>query len=515
MGRSGVGAQPLSPEEEERVREANRKLQHMLKTQPPTHTSLSELRAPLPGLSRKRSGESSGGAVHVPAGWGAAARQTARSSLQGMGADGAIGPLNQPPPPEAAHLAIKDLDTGRTIPFEQADMLWQPLLVRDLDANVLLPFAPVEGRSTSGEEMLNPPPEQLRFMSCSLERSVTPPPLLLPEYKLHKVSRKRKVEMFSACRRVEEPTGSVHFDIRWKDGVLNFTGKLELLPRSPSPHVQELAMYDDFINYYGFPRELGFIRTKLLAETNEASAYIEVIIPRVASDGAAAQFRVGAVPGHSMLTMYKARRAREHMFVLRGRLSVLENLAMDELRHRDDRVRHTVEQHASRTRSGRADAHPWRAPLRTCSAPPRPCVLLAFDTGAMRSRAGRCSPFHSPAARGLQMPRPQAADRTRAAWLATEEEESVHVDLEQWRRVDASSRTQTRGGYSRSQASRSRRGRTDYLAMALQPTRVPGWRHQTADTHRDLRWSSHIHISYGGSNLNGNAHPRTLARCHI
>ena len=145
-------------------------------------------------------------------------------------------------------------------------------------------------------------------------------------------------------------------------------------------------MYDDYINYYGFPRELGFIRTKLLAETNEAGAYIEVIIPRVASDGAAAQFRVGAVPGHSMLTMYKARRAREHMFVLRGRLSVLENRAMVELRHRDERGRLTVVLQASRTRSGRADAHPWRVGFaHPLSAFQTFCVLLALDTGAMRS----------------------------------------------------------------------------------------------------------------------------------
>jgi hypothetical protein len=33
-------------------------------------------------------------------------------------------------PSSVLGLAIKDLDTGRTIPFEHADMLWQPLLVR-------------------------------------------------------------------------------------------------------------------------------------------------------------------------------------------------------------------------------------------------------------------------------------------------------------------------------------------------------------------------------------------------
>ena len=134
-------------------------------------------------------------------------------------------------------LAIKDLDTGRTIPFEHADMLWQPLLVRDLDANVLLPFAPEEGRSTVAEEMLNPPPEAMRFMTCALERTTLPPPLSLPEYRLYKVSKKRKVEMFAACRRTEYEADT-HFDVRWQDGVLSFTGKLELLPSASSPHVQ-------------------------------------------------------------------------------------------------------------------------------------------------------------------------------------------------------------------------------------------------------------------------------------
>ena len=44
---------------------------------------------------------------------------------------------------------------------------------------------------------------------------------------------------------------------------------------------------------------------------------LEVIIPRVFDDGCAAQFRVNAVPGQSMLSLYKQKRAREHMFVLR------------------------------------------------------------------------------------------------------------------------------------------------------------------------------------------------------
>ena len=277
-------------------------------------------------------------------------------------------------------LAIKDLDTGRTIAFEHADMLWQPLLVRDLDANILLPLAPDEGRSAIAEEMLNPPPAQMKFMSCSLERTTLPPPLSLPEYRLFKVSRKRKVEMFSACRR-QEDTGITHFDVRWMDGVLSFTGRLQLLPPSAGSHLQELAMYDDYINYYGFPRELGFIRTKQLLNLGETGALIELIIPRVSPDGAAAQFRVNAVPGQSMLTMYKQRRAREHMFVLRGRLSILDSRALVELRHRDEKGRLNVVLQAKRMRSSKGEAQPWRVGFaHPLSAFQTFCVLLALHT---------------------------------------------------------------------------------------------------------------------------------------
>ena len=73
-------------------------------------------------------------------------------------------------------------------------------------------------------------------MTCSLERTTLPPPLALPEYRLYKVSKKRKIEMFAACRRADG--NATHFDVRWQDGVLHFTGKLELLPRGYSPHVQ-------------------------------------------------------------------------------------------------------------------------------------------------------------------------------------------------------------------------------------------------------------------------------------
>ena len=320
------------------------------------------------------------GPVHVPHGWGA------RGGGSGGFGEGnsAHRPPGSPMSPELSSpqgLGITDLDTGRTVPFEHADMLWQPLLVRDLDANILLPFAPEEGRSAVAEEMLNPPPEQMRFMSCALERTTLPPPLSLPEYRLYKIGRKRKVEMFAACRRTDVQSGT-HFDVRWQDGVLSFTGKLELLPQTASnPHMQELAMYDDYINYYGFPRELGFIRTKQLTDIGEAGALLELIIPRVSPDGSAAQFRVGAVPGQTMLSMYKSRRAREHMFVLRGRLTVLDNRAVVELRHRDEKGRLNVVLQARRQRTGRGDAQPWRVGFaHPLSAFQTFCVLLALHT---------------------------------------------------------------------------------------------------------------------------------------
>jgi len=319
----------------------------------------------------------------VPRGWGAGGGGGGGGADSPRSPDSTSGLANRLSEAElvsASGLAIKDLDTGRSIPFEHADMLWQPLLVRDLDANILLPFAPEEGRSAVAEEMLNPPPEQMRFMNCALERSTLPPPLSLPEYRLYKVSKRRKVEMFAACRRADD--ADTHFDVRWHDGVLCFTGKLELMPPGPSVHVQELAMYDDYINYYGFPRELGFIRIKQLTDIGEAGALIELIIPRVSPDGAAAQFRVNAVPGQTMLSMYKQRRAREHMFVLRGRLSVMDSRAVVELRHRDSQGRLNVVLQAKRSRSGRGDAQPWRVGFaHPLSAFQTFCVLLALHTG--------------------------------------------------------------------------------------------------------------------------------------
>ena len=76
-----------------------------------------------------------------------------------------------------------------------------------------------------------------------------PSALLLPVYRLfnldksrryldtsRQISRRRKVEMFAACRRADG--AQTHFDVRWQDGVLCFTGKLEPLPQGHSPYVQ-------------------------------------------------------------------------------------------------------------------------------------------------------------------------------------------------------------------------------------------------------------------------------------
>ena len=42
----------------------------------------------------------------------------------------------------------------------------------------------------------------------------------------------------------------------------------------------------------------------------QVDSLVEVIIPRITPDGSAAQFRVGAVPGHTMLSMFKVPRGR-------------------------------------------------------------------------------------------------------------------------------------------------------------------------------------------------------------
>ena len=53
-----------------------------------------------------------------------------------------------------------------------------------------------------------------------------PAPLNLLEYRLFRVKRRKRTEMFAGCRRADD-RGVTHFDIRWNDGVLKFTGKLE------------------------------------------------------------------------------------------------------------------------------------------------------------------------------------------------------------------------------------------------------------------------------------------------
>ena len=55
-----------------------------------------------------------------------------------------------------------------------------------------------------------------------------PAPLNLLEYRLFRVKRRKRTEMFAGCRRADD-RGVTHFDIRWNDGVLKFTGKLEAL----------------------------------------------------------------------------------------------------------------------------------------------------------------------------------------------------------------------------------------------------------------------------------------------
>ena len=52
--------------------------------------------------------------------------------------------------------------------LEHADMLWQPMLVRDLDSTCCCLFSP--DASGASQVLLNPPDERLRFLSCQLEQ---------------------------------------------------------------------------------------------------------------------------------------------------------------------------------------------------------------------------------------------------------------------------------------------------------------------------------------------------------
>ncbi len=111
-------------------------------------------------------------------------------------------------------------------------------------------------------------------------------------------------------------------------------------------------------------------------DPDEAGILIELIIPRVSPDGSAAQFRVGAVAGHSMLSMYKGNHHREHMFVLRGRFVAAQSRV--ELRHRDADGGLVLALRAKNVRGERGD-HAWEVgyahPL---SAYQTFCVLLAL-----------------------------------------------------------------------------------------------------------------------------------------
>ena len=108
-----------------------------------------------------------------------------------------------------------------------------------------------------------------------------------------------------------------------------------------------------------------------------------MIIPRVFDDGCAAQFRVNAVPGQSMLSMYKQKRAREHMFVLRGRLSVLDQRALVELRHRDAAGELVVVFQARKmkgSKDGKGGLHSWRIGFaHPLSAFQAFCILLSLN----------------------------------------------------------------------------------------------------------------------------------------
>ena len=72
------------------------------------------------------------------------------------------------------------------------------------------------------------------------------------------------------------------------------------------------------------------------------------------------------------------------MFVLRGRLSILDSRALVELRHRDEKGKlHVVLQAKRMLRSSaKGDAQPWRVGFaHPLSAFQTFCVLLALHTG--------------------------------------------------------------------------------------------------------------------------------------
>uniref|UniRef100_A0A7S4BZZ5 Uncharacterized protein n=1 Tax=Chrysotila carterae TaxID=13221 RepID=A0A7S4BZZ5_CHRCT len=283
---------------------------------------------------------------------------------------------------ESAPLRIRDLDTGRMIPIEQADLLWQPMLVLDLDSNTLRPLEAIETPTAVAQELLAPPAATLRFRSYVLEVTKLKLPLALLQFRLSRIEPRTSwrpavtTEVFRACRRTDE-SGATHFDVRWKDGPLQFTGKLECLQQT-APEVQELAMYDDHIYDVEFPRELGFIRMKRVEKGAKGERLIEVVIPKVSLDSSSAEHVADAAVGDSTMHRYDGKRSLEQMFVLRGKISILDNRPLVELRHRDDRGKLVVALSARRMKTAKDDA--WKvASMHPLSAFQTFCVLLAIN----------------------------------------------------------------------------------------------------------------------------------------
>ena len=82
-----------------------------------------------------------------------------------------------------------------------------------------------------------------------------------------------------------------------------------------------------------------------------------------------------------MLSMYKQKRAREHMFVLRGRLSMFDKRALVELRYRDASGELIVVFQA-RKMKGKGGVHSWRLGFtHPLSAFQAFCILLALNMG--------------------------------------------------------------------------------------------------------------------------------------
>ena len=258
--------------------------------------------------------------LHVPSSWGGGERAMARK---------APGEPTQP-------VMIRDLDSQRLTPLEQAAQLWRPMLVKNLDSNALIPMSSEDastagGSSSAGvssvagevDDPLNPSPHMRKMTQCLLECAILPPPLLLQSYLLSRANRAKCPSLaLSACKRREAERVS-HFDVRWKTGGVQYTGKLEVLPQASS--MREMLIFDDDVNCYGFPRQLGAIRTELAQRAHSdtegpartwglgailgfggsdhsqgADRLLEVIIPRVNESGRVAQFRTvrRIVPRH-------------------------------------------------------------------------------------------------------------------------------------------------------------------------------------------------------------------------